>query len=110
MTLADYSKFMLCDKFCIQGLLPCMDVQECINDLALVQFSFTTVNPVCSDEIHVLGEGMASSLLVGGASSVVVAAPASPSVNSYCLTLRVICRPRAPLLIRDTHLSYVSGT
>jgi hypothetical protein len=30
MTLADYSKFMLCDKFCIQWLLPCMDALECV--------------------------------------------------------------------------------
>ena len=30
MTIADYSKFMLCDKFCIQWLLPCMDVLECV--------------------------------------------------------------------------------
>ena len=30
MTLADYSKFMLCDKFCIQWLLSCMDVLECV--------------------------------------------------------------------------------
>jgi hypothetical protein len=41
MTLADYSKFMLCDKFRIQWLLPCMDVLECV----INAIQYNTIGP-----------------------------------------------------------------
>jgi hypothetical protein len=39
LQLADYSKFILCDKFCIQWLRPCMGVLERV--IHTVQYNTT---------------------------------------------------------------------
>jgi hypothetical protein len=50
MTLADYSKFMLCDKFCIQWLLPCLDVLECvINTIQYNTIQYSATNTHATD-------------------------------------------------------------